>query len=402
MSLVLDVILGFLTAMLMVPMAVLVVESLAALLPPRRAPLPAGPRPRCAVLIPAHDEESGIAKTLTALQQQLQAQDQLLVVADNCTDRTAEAARAAGANVVERSDTERRGKGYALDFGVRALQAEPPAVVVIVDADCLVHDGAIDLLVRQAAVSGRPAQAVYLMQGPPGAGPRQQLSAFAFLYKNLVRPRGLDRLGLPCLLTGSGMAFPWPILEKAALASGNIVEDMQMGIDLALAGSPARLCALAQVSSELPAGGRAAGAQRSRWEHGHVRTMLTQAPRLLGAGLRGRLDLLGLALELSVPPLSMLFLLAGAVLALALGGWALGGSAWPSLVVAVGLSAVGGAVLAAWARFGRALLPPASLLAVPFYVLWKVPIYLALVLRPQRAWVRTERATPPAPERPAS
>src|SRR6185369_9762676 len=102
------------SAALLVPAAVLCVESLSALLPataePRREPRPF----KLAVLMPAHDEELGIAGTVRALSAELAPGDRLLVVADNCSDRTAELARAAGAEVVERRDAERRGKGHAL------------------------------------------------------------------------------------------------------------------------------------------------------------------------------------------------------------------------------------------------------------------------------------------------
>src|SRR5205085_5481634 len=106
----------------------------------------------------------------------------------------------------------------------------------------------------------------YVLLEPPQASYKQRLSAFAFKFKNVVRPLGLDRLGAPCLLTGTGMAFPWAVLRGASLATGNIVEDMRLGIDLAAAGHPPRLCAEAHVRSALPAGGRAAVAQRRRWE----------------------------------------------------------------------------------------------------------------------------------------
>ncbi len=394
---VLEVVLWVLAVLVLVPMAVVVAECLTALLPRRRqARRPVGLRPRCAVLIPAHDEEAGIGGTIRALLPQLQPGDRVVVVADNCTDRTAEAARALGAVAVERTDPERRGKGYALDFGVRFLEQDPPAVVAIVDADCVVHDGALDLLVREAA-RGQAVQASYVLDEPPQARYVQQLSAFAFRFKNVVRPLGLSRLGAPCLLTGSGMAFPWQILRDASLASGNIVEDMRLGVDLAVAGHPPRLCPQAWVSSELPTGGAAAVAQRKRWEHGHVQTLLTQVPRLVAAAVRrGRPGLLGLALELSVPPLSLLFLLWAAVLAGAVGLWLAEGSPLPAAVLAGGGLAVLLAIFAAWVKFGRDRLPLTSLLAAPFYVLWKVPIYLTFFFRRQGTWNRTERAAPPA------
>src|SRR4051812_9727823 len=121
---------------LCVPVAVLF--SQVAMAAPRYRPraMPAARRPSVAVIIPAHDEALGIAATLRAIVPQLAAGDRVIVVADNCTDDTATVAAAAGAEVLERNDREHRGKGYALDFGVRHLAVNPPEVVIIIDADC--------------------------------------------------------------------------------------------------------------------------------------------------------------------------------------------------------------------------------------------------------------------------
>src|SRR5689334_19367486 len=113
-----------------VPFVVLAVEALAALLPARKLRTP-GDRPACVVLIPAHNEEAGIAATIANVREQLDLRDRILVVADNCTDGTAKAAADAGAEVTERSDPDRRGKGFALDHGLRSLENFPPGVVVV-------------------------------------------------------------------------------------------------------------------------------------------------------------------------------------------------------------------------------------------------------------------------------
>jgi cellulose synthase/poly-beta-1,6-N-acetylglucosamine synthase-like glycosyltransferase len=379
---------------ILVATAVLVVEILAALLPARRERGVMESWPRCAVLIPAHNEETGISGTIAAILPQLNPGDRVLVVADNCNDATANVARSAGADVVERTDPVRRGKGYALDFGVHALKADAPAVVVIVDADCVVDEGSLGRLVRTAARTGRPVQAAYQMQAPPDGGTKAQLSAFLFALKNVVRPRGLARFGMPCLLTGTGMAFPWELLRDAPLASGNIVEDMQLGIDLALAGRAPLFCGTASVRSELPAARDAAASQRTRWVHGHLRTLATQTPRLFAAAMRrGRFNLLGLALELSVPPLSLLVLLAVfATLALT-AGWLLGGPGLPVAVFATTGAAASVAIFAAWLGFGREHLTATGLLAVPCELLNRFPILFRYLLRPQGAWVRTARRT---------
>src|SRR5690242_16376925 len=110
--------------LLLLPLLVLTLEVLAALLPARSRTTSRPPGLRCTILVPAHDEETGIAATLASIRSQLAPQDRLVVVADNCTDRTAAVAREAGAEVVERTDPARRGKGFALDCGVRALEAD--------------------------------------------------------------------------------------------------------------------------------------------------------------------------------------------------------------------------------------------------------------------------------------
>src|SRR5262245_21893588 len=365
-----------LAGLVAVPFVVLAVEAFASLLPTptvRRS----SSRPRCAVLVPAHDEEAGIAATVRNVRAQVAPGDRILVVADNCTDSTSDAARAAGAQVVERDDPARRGKGFALDFGLQQLAADPPAVVVVVDADCELGPGALDALVRQAAATNRPAQGFYLIGTGREADPRRRLSAFAVLVKNQIRPVGLHRLGLPCLLTGTGMAFPWAVLQKANLGTANIVEDMKLGTDLALAGHPPRLCPAATLTGAAAPDRQSAIKQRTRWEHGHVHTLVTQVPRLLLAGAaRLRPSLVGVGLELGVPPLSLLFVGWGLLLIACLVWWQVGGSWVPAASLVAVFSLAGVALGLAWLKFGRKMLPFLTLLESPAYILWKVPVYL--------------------------
>ena len=374
-----------------VPFVVLAVEALASLLPVRLRR--AGERPPCTVLIPAHDEEAGIAATVQNVRDQLNPDDRVLVVADNCTDRTAQVAGEAGADVAIRTDPVNRGKGFALDEGLRRLEKIPPGVVVVVDADCLLEPGALDALVRQTATTGRPAQGVYLIGTGLEPDPRRRLSAFAVVLKNEIRPRGLDRLGLPCLLTGTGMAFPWEVIRAAHLGTGNIVEDMKLGADLAVAGYPPGLCPAARLSGSAAPDRGATIKQRTRWEHGHVQTLLTQTPRLILAGLaKGRLRLVGLGLELAVPPLSLLAAGWLVLLAVCLVWWQWAGGSWaPAVTLAGAAMLAGGAVFLAWVKYGRRMLPLSTLLLAPVYIAWKLPIYAKMVVAREKTWVRTDR-----------
>jgi len=385
---------------LLIPITVLFVECSAALFPSRRTEWHAiTPRPRVDILVPAHNEASGIGATLLTLLPQLTAQERLVVIADNCDDETADVARTFGATVLERQEPAHRGKGYALDYGLRFIAANAPEVVVVVDADCVVHPGTIDQIARLAATLARPVQATYLMKQPDNPGPKDAVSALAFMVKNLVRPKGLGRLGLPCLLTGTGMAFPWSVIREVSLASSNIVEDMQLALDLAIAGHASLFCSDAKVTGLLPQQKHATKSQRTRWEHGHLQTLLTQVPRLLKASVRQkRFELFAIALDLCVPPLSLLVMMWAAAMGGTLLAGGLGASWIPTVLLAMEGLLISISIVGAWAKFGRANLPVLTLLAVPLYILWKIPLYFAFLVRPQTKWIRTERDIVDAPE----
>lgn len=389
---VLSWLLGLLAVIALVPVSVFFLQMLLACLPPRSRPLGISVRPRVAVLVPAHDEAAIIRATLASITPQLLAGDRLLVVADNCTDDTARLAREGGAEVVERLDMLRRGKGYALDFGVRHLAEQPPEVVIVVDADCQVGEGAIDCLARRYHQVKRPVQALYLMRAPAGSGLKVQVAEFAWRVKNLVRPRGWARLGLPCQLMGAGMAFGWHDLALINLANGHLVEDVKLGLDLCQQGKPPVFCPEALVTSQFPASQQGMNSQRTRWEHGHLGLMLADAPkRALAAISQRNGSLLAMTLDLLVPPLALLVLaLLGLNLVTWLAYW-LSGHGTPAWIALAALAMLALAVVLAWARFCRELIPFSVLLYAPFYAARKIPLYLGFLIKRQVEWVRSKR-----------
>jgi cellulose synthase/poly-beta-1,6-N-acetylglucosamine synthase-like glycosyltransferase len=398
----LDVVLLSLSGFLAVLCLLLLLEALAFLVnqSPRRhrrrdkwrLPIGMPDHVTAVVIIPAHNEALGIARTLAPL---AQLRYPIVVVADNCDDETTMVARSLGATVIERHNLEARGKGYAMDFGIDYLRPNPPDVVVFIDADCLVSVAGVRRLVMNAIVTQRPVQAGYRMLLPPEPSTKDRVSAFAFAFKNLVRMEGLSRLGGAIVLAGSGMAFPWATLQAVDLASGAIVEDMQLGIDLAIAGTPALLCPEVLVTSVLPQQTQAAQTQRTRWEHGHLQSIGAYVPGLLGRSLwppRG--DLFLMAWDLCVPPLSLLVTVW--VLALGLTGVAAGFALLPMAMLAFCLVVVAGVMLTiaigiGWNAVGRSDLPWHKLIKIPVYILSKLPLYGKFVAKPQQAWERTER-----------
>ncbi|HSV77817.1 MAG TPA: glycosyltransferase family 2 protein [Ramlibacter sp.] len=372
---------------------VLITEVMAGFSPAGAAPSPAMEAPSHVVLMPAHDEAGGIAHTVAAVLAQLSPRGRLLVVADNCSDDTAAKARAAGAEVIERSDPFLRGKGYALAFGVARLRQEPPEVLLVLDADCVPAPGSLDTLAIRAAQLLRPVQALDLMLAQPGSPLRVRMAAFAWAMHNDLRPRGLYRLGLPCQLMGTGMALPWCCVREEDLASGHLAEDVRLGLSLADAGYAPCFCPEARVESWFPVDRGGLDSQRKRWEHGHLSTMLSAVPRTLWRGLRfHNAAAVALALDLCVPPLALLALLV--TLSCGLGAWIAGADfAQQAFAAAAAVSAIGFAVavLLAWWSVGRRWVTFAELVSAPVYVLKKLPLYLSFAVRRQREWIRTSR-----------
>lgn len=387
--------------LVLVPSAILAVECLAACLPPRRGRAALVRVPRVVVLVPAHDEERCLPDALRSIEPELAEGDRVLVVAHNCTDRTAMVARALGAEVLEARDAGTGGKPDALKAGLRHLDQDSPEVVpevvVVIDADCRVEPGGIRALAMAAAASDGPVQGDYRF----ASGSNDDfgsLSSLALLVKNVVRPLGLTRLGLACLLNGAGSAYPFRQLRDAPHGEGSIAEDYQLAIDLAKAGHPTRFVPEARVRSVLPERRDSALRQRRRWEHGHLTLVLRTAPVLL---LRGLFTLdrnvFFLGVDLLVPPLA--FLVLAWSLAAVLAGLELlaSGARTASVLVLVAGLLASGAIACALARFaGRSALRGAFLHA-PGYVFGKLPLYLGFLWKRETRWRKTERGSSPPP-----
>lgn len=349
--------------------------------PDRRAPatVPGG----MVTIVPAHNEEALVARTVRSL---LAAGGdvEVLVVADNCDDATAEQARAAGAVVLERFDGQLRGKSHALEFGLGALRRRTtaPSAVVIVDADSEVSPGFF------AAVGGRLADGADAVQAYYAAAPSDtpvgRLRRLAFALVHWSRPLGASRLGLPTTLKGNGMAFAWEVIRDGFPGSG-ITEDAAATLGLAKHGVVVEFAPEASVTGLMAQDYAEAGTQDRRWEGGRMAMM----PRALAVAFRqlarGRIRAAAAAAELASPPLTLAGGAAGVALALSLLGF---GSA------VLGTAAV--ALVGAYIVVGLAAARPepgdlAALVHAPRFVAHKALTYAKLLRGQPRSWERTTR-----------
>jgi cellulose synthase/poly-beta-1,6-N-acetylglucosamine synthase-like glycosyltransferase len=376
-----------------VPVMFLVLQLGAALLPAKASgKVSSAVCPSMAVIMPAHNEEAIITRTVGAILSQLPPNGRLLVVADNCTDSTARVASGAGAEVAIRSDASLIGKGFALDHGLRLISADPPQVIVFVDADCVVTQGSLEILAKRCASTGRPVQARYSMLAPPSARPADNISQLAWVVKTLARPLGSARLGLPCQLMGSGMALPFETARQLDLATGHLAEDQKFGAELAMMGKPPCFCPQAHVVSQFPQADSGKRQQRTRWQHGHLAIIgeffLPLTARAISTG---SLQLLAFTLDLCIPPLSLLVLLLLATGATTLVWFAGVGFVAPLIVSSASLGCLAVAVGAAWWRLGRDVVSFRELTALPAYCLLQFASFLRYFVNRQIEWIRTER-----------
>ncbi|WP_086934332.1 glycosyltransferase family 2 protein [Agarilytica rhodophyticola] len=346
------------------------------------------------LLMPAHNEAEIIAHTLENLKKHIGINDTLVVIADNCQDNTADIVRQHGFIALERHHETERGKGYALAYGMDYLhqQDQQPDIVTIVDADCLLDANALHLLKQNVHQRGRPVQACYLMKSGSVNRIAVKVSEFAFMVKNKIRLRGLSRLGMPVPLTGTGMAFPWDAIASAKLATGDIVEDMRLGVELAENGMGATYCDEALVYSYFPSSEKAEQTQRERWEHGHLSTLKQFAPRLFKRAItKPSIEALGMMMDLIIPPLSLLVMIIAAAWLL-ISVFSLMSNNWIYFsTINIYLMSLLVTVFLTWLLYGRSILSAKEMLHIPIYIFSKIAIYIGYIVRKQTKWIRTDR-----------
>lgn len=389
---------GVLLAAAALPSAYLAIVSAVGLARSRRAGRPpvdaAGARLRFAVLVPAHDEAAGIGETLTSLRALRHERFEIHVVADNCTDATADVVRSFDVAVHERTDPEHPGKGPALNWLFDRLDGRGFDVFVVVDADTSVDPGFLRAVEEAIVAGAEVVQGRYSVRRPE-ASPATSFRYAALACRHHLRPLGRRGLGGSCGLYGNGMAFRREILAERRWTD-HLVEDAELQLELLLDGHLVEYAPDAIVLAEMPVDRDQATSQQQRWEAGRLDLVRRFAGRLLrraitGPSRRASADAL---LDLLVPPLSVL-VVAEAALAAAAAPFALTGGRGARRMTTtgvLGVAIVAGHAVAGLATVGADRHHYRALASAPATVLWKTRLWLSLATgRAAATWQRTTR-----------
>ncbi len=341
----------------------------------------------CVVLIAAHDEAGTIGPTVAALRGAMNEwpQSSLWVVADRCTDGTAEEAEAAGAQVATRINGK-IGKGAVIAWWLKQYSAvwKSKGTVLILDADSRIAPGSLRA-VQEVMAAG--ADAAQMFVKPDASTQSGRLAGWSEVLMQRIDDEARRRCGWPVPLRGTGMALRGELLAELAPRLHTYAEDLELDVLLASRGARVAFVPQAVVFDPKPQESAGASRQRARWLQGQyqvlrdyrrefIRSLLTG-----GAGAWFLLWLLMLRPKVLFIGLRLLLLLAGLLLL--------------PHTLAPWLALMGLAMDAVYYLAGAAIVDDPrryllDLLAVPRYVaMWFYSFGMAVIRR--KVWLRAGR-----------
>jgi cellulose synthase/poly-beta-1,6-N-acetylglucosamine synthase-like glycosyltransferase len=354
-----------------------------------------GEFPRILFLVPAHDEEVLIGHTVTSLRAQDYPADRrpIVVIADNCQDRTADIAAAAGASVLVRQDQDKRGKPYALQWALGRIPTDDYDAVVVVDADAVVDAGFARALAEAGPLHEKAFQTFNDVRNQGENALTRMAAVFSAARTQFINALK-QRVDLNVPLA-NGLCLGREVVRRHGWTAFSICEDWEMYALLTLAGERIENVAGARVSAQEARTLAQSSSQRKRWAAGKI-TVLTQlGPRLLRARSVSGWQKLDVLAELTAPGPVV-----HAAVAVLLGLAAL---ALPGTAILVALLGVSVLRVMIYAVLGvtRVAEPVRAALAfayLPFYAVWRLGVQVsALGMLGEKPWVRTGRHAPHTP-----
>jgi 1,2-diacylglycerol 3-beta-glucosyltransferase len=242
-----------------------------------------------AVVIPAHNEAQNISDTLHSCFEIDYPKDKykIFVIADNCSDRTAEIASKNGAVVLQRFNEEKKGKGFALEWGFKEILKQGHDALVVLDADCHLDRHSLRIFDRYMKRGEKVLQA-----NDAASNPDCNAMSYAVAVGNLIENRLFyapkSKMGMAVFLRGTGMVFQRQVLEEQPWHAHSIVEDVEYTLELIRKGIKVRFLNEVNVFSEFPVKRDELQVQRIRWAR-NLGFSKTQALKLIWEGvLKGR------------------------------------------------------------------------------------------------------------------
>lgn len=359
---------------------------------PAFSPAAGAQRTRFAVVIPAHNEELLLPRLLGSIRNQEYPIERFdaIVVADNCSDRTADVARQLKSIVLQRVDEERRGKGYAIKWALDSIDLHKYDAVLIVDADCLISANALSSL--DGAMQRERVVQCYSGVGNPDESWFTRLLDVSRTINNDIYSTARQRLGLSTQLIGTGMCFTSGILKKFGWDAFTVGEDCEYYAALVENGETVGFCWDAKVLHQESSSLKQATSQRMRWSSGRFAVVSKYGFKLLRDGLAER-NLVkfdaGLTFVFPNPSLGMNMTLLCLALALAMpSGTGAGYQAWFTFLALAQLCIF---ITGIWYTKNRV----SKLLAIcvaPAFLVWKLAIdALSMLGIGGKRWIRTER-----------
>ncbi len=352
-----------------------------------------------AILVPAHNEEAVIGNTLdslNAIDYPVNKYD-VIVIADNCSDKTARLSRSKGVVVLERFDESNRGKGQALRWSMDKLKNDGAAydAFVIIDADTVASANLLTVMNNYLGEGAECIQCSTLVIPEPGAW-SPETTRIGFLLHNYVRPLGKKALGLSMGLNGNGMCLSATLLSRLPWSSFSRVEDLEYALQLVLENVKVFFAPEATVKAMMPTDSRLAESQRRRWEIARFSLIRKYAWPLTSAAVRKKsIVIMDMLLELITPAFVNLFLFTTTALAInttAAVLFAAPAVGWISLAYCSALLLEVFHVLYGLKVAGANSDSYLVLMNTPKYAVWKLRLYLKTLMNgDDKTWLRTER-----------
>ena len=279
----------------------------------KEKPLKEDKQHRFMTIIPAHNEEKVVVNLIESLKKLDYPKDlyDIYVIADNCTDKTAEVAKKAGAIVYERFDEAHKTKGHALQwFLAQKIEENAPYdAFCIFDADNIVDENFLKVMNKKLCQGEEVVQGYKDIKNPSDSWVS---AGYAIFYWTMHRFYHLARynIGLSPLMNGTGFMVKFDVIKPQGWNTKTLTEDIEFSLKRIIEGKKLGWARDAIVYDEQPVGFKQSWTQRSRWTVGHMQCLKEYTKPLAEAVVKNKtvMNFDGLLYMLGTTPMLILTL----------------------------------------------------------------------------------------------